>query len=106
MKVLRELGIHGAVAARLHPFPNGATAMRELANATGTGLIGCTQVTEIKYTDGVELVAALPARFELATTYTAAASAMATDSALAQGFVALLAGPGAHALRVAGGFEV
>ena len=30
VKVLRDLGIHDAVAARLRAFPNGAMAMREL----------------------------------------------------------------------------
>ena len=34
--VLRELGIHDAVAPRLHPFPNGAAAMREARSLDGT----------------------------------------------------------------------
>jgi molybdate transport system substrate-binding protein len=104
-KVLRELGIDDAVRARLHAFANGATAMRELAAATSARPIGCTQHTEILYTPGVRLVAALPRAFELATVYVAAVSARAADAALARRFVQLLAGADAHALRSAGGFE-
>jgi len=103
--VLRRLGIHDEVAPRLRTYPNGATAMRALAAATEPGLLGCTQITEIRYTPGVVLVGPLPAEFELATTYTAAvcAGARAPDAALR--FVALLTGPATRALRAAGGFE-
>jgi molybdate transport system substrate-binding protein len=104
-KVLRELGIADAVRERLRPSPNGAAAMRELAAATSARPIGCTQHTEILYTPGVRLVAALPRAFELATVYTAAVAARAADAALARRFVALMAGPSALALRTGGGFE-
>jgi hypothetical protein len=60
------------VGPRCRTFPNGATAMRELAAAGTPRSIGCTQVTEIRYTEGVDLVGALPPPFELATVYTAA----------------------------------
>jgi molybdate transport system substrate-binding protein len=103
--VMRELGIFDQLEPRFRTYPNGATAMRELAASNAPRLIGCTQVTEIKYTEGVELVAALPARFELATTYTAAVSASASDPAIAERFIAMLTGPTTQALRVAGGFE-
>ena len=43
--------------------------MHELAQAEGTRLIGCTQVTEIKNTPGVTLAGLLPREFELATVY-------------------------------------
>lgn len=104
-RVLRELGLLQALGARLLTFPNGATAMRELAAAASPAPIGCTQVTEILYTPGVELVAPLPARFELATVYTAAVSARAGQGELAARFLALLAGADAAALRTASGFE-
>lgn len=104
-KVLRELGIADALRERLRPFPNGATAMRELAAATSARPIGCTQHTEILYTPGVRLVAALPREFELATVYKAAVGARAADAALARRFVELLAGPAAQPLRASGGFE-
>jgi molybdate transport system substrate-binding protein len=105
MKVLRELGIHGAVATRLHPFPNGATAMRELANSTGMGLVGCTQVTEIKYTPGVIMAGLLPAGFELSTVYTVAVCSAAREPDLARRFAEMLSGPATRALREAAGFE-
>src|SRR5258706_27895 len=54
--VLARLGIGDAVAARLRTHPNGATAMRELAADAEPGAIGCTQITEIRYTPGIELV--------------------------------------------------
>ncbi len=103
--VLRQLGIHGQVEARFRTFPNGATAMRELSLHGTPRSIGCTQVTEIKYTAGVELVALLPARFELATTYTAALSATTAELVLAGRFIAMLTGGDTRALREAAGFE-
>ena len=103
--VLAKLGIANEVAARLRTFPNGATAMRELADAR-RGAIGCTQITEIKYTPGIALAGPLPEAFELATVYTAAVSATARNPALAQRFVALLAGPTSRSLRAQGGFEL
>jgi len=105
MKVLRELGIDRELGERLRPHPNGATAMRELAAAASPRPIGCTQVTEILYTSGVQLVAPLPQRFELATTYTAAVALRSTDAALAARFVQLLGGAQTLALRTAGGFD-
>ena len=103
--VMRELGVHDELQARFRTYPNGATAMRELAAHEAQRLIGCTQVTEIKYTEGVELVAPLPPRFELATVYTAAVSAHAAQPALAARFIAMLTGADTTPLREAGGFE-
>jgi molybdate transport system substrate-binding protein len=105
-KVMRELGVADALRDRLRPFPNGATAMRELAAATSAHPIGCTQHTEILYTPGVRLVAPLPARFELATVYSAAVTARSTQPEVAAAFVAAMAGDEASALRAAGGFEL
>ena len=59
-KVMRDLGIWDAVADRLQPAPNGATAMRALAASTSRRPIGCTQATEILATPGIVLVAPLP----------------------------------------------
>ncbi len=105
-KVVRELGIYDEVSARFKTFPNGATAMAAMGAADEHHAIGCTQVTEINYSKGVRLVAALPAEFELATVYTAAVCAGSSQSALAAQFVALLGGTESAALRVAGGFEI
>ena len=105
MKVLRSLGIDGEVSSRLRPYPNGATAMREMAQANEPGLIGCTQVTEILYTPGVQLAGDLPKVFELATVYTAAVCARAMQPRLAADLISLLISPEAAELRRCGGFE-
>jgi len=105
VKVLRALGVYDTVAARLRPYPNGARAMRALADAHLAGAIGCTQVTEILYTPGVTLVATLPREFELATVYAAAVASIARLPDDARRFVEWLTGPRSHAVRRAGGFE-
>lgn len=105
-KVLRELGVHDELAARFRTFPNGATSMRELAACTEPRMVGCTQVTEILYTPGVQLAGLLPPQFELATVYTAAVCSKAAHPALAAALLARMAGPEASALRQAGGFEL
>jgi molybdate transport system substrate-binding protein len=106
VNVLKLLGIHADVASRLRPYPNGNTAMRELAQAKETGLIGCTQVTEIRATPGVVLVDALPPPFHLATVYTAAVCARSKEPDAATRFVALLTGEASRAQRERAGFEV
>ena len=103
--VMTKLGIRDEVAARLRPFPNGAAAMRELARTTETGLIGCTQITEIRFTKGVALVGPLPVEFELATVYTAGVCAGTRVPDLARRFVELLAGRDAEEARAVSGFE-
>jgi molybdate transport system substrate-binding protein len=105
MRVLKQLGIDTELAPRLRPFPNGATAMGEMARCDESGLIGCTQVTEILYTPGVSLVAPLPQAFELATVYTAAVSSRADSPQAAAALISLLISPNSAALRAAGGFE-
>lgn len=104
-KVMRDLGVYETLQGRFRTYPNGATAMRELAASTEANPIGCTQVTEIRYTAGVELVALLPPQFELATPYVAAYTRHSTQAGLAQQLVALLTGADALPLRAAGGFE-
>ena len=105
MQVLAQLGLEAELASKLHAFPNGATAMAAMAEATGSGFIGCTQLTEILYTDGVELIAPLPVEFELATVYSAAVSTRSTEPTAAGRLVALLTSPETAALRSACGFE-
>lgn len=105
MRVLKSLGLEAELAGRLRPFPNGATAMKAMAETNEPGLLGCTQVTEILYTPGVELVAPLPKEFELATVYTAAVCAQSSQPQAAQDLIAMLASPDAAALRLACGFE-
>ena len=102
--VLRSLAIADEFAARLRPFPNGATAMRELAASRAARPIGCTQVTEILSTPGVKLVGPLPPGAELVTVYTAAVASRAASPEQARDFVALLASDGTREARARAGF--
>jgi molybdate transport system substrate-binding protein len=102
-KVLDTLGIADSTRPRWRAFPNGATAMREMAASRGRP-IGCTQATEILATPGVKLVAPLPSGIDLVTTYTAAVNAGAQNAKAASAFVARLTGPESLAARTAAGF--
>lgn len=104
MKVLQALGVDGTVQAKLRPFPNGSTAMHELAVSGQAGAIGCTQVTEILYTSGVHLAGLLPRQFELATVYTAAVCSKAATPEAAAAFIRMLASDAAAPVRAQGGF--
>ena len=104
MKVLNELGIASEVAERLRPFPNGATAMKAMAACDDPQVIGCTQVTEILITDGIDLVADLPPVFELATVYTAAVCTASAHPQAATQFIEQLVSPAHAGLRQQGGF--
>jgi molybdate transport system substrate-binding protein len=105
MNVLQQLGIADTLAPRLRPFPNGTTAMREMAAAGESEVIGCTQVTEILHTPGVQLAGRLPGEFELATVYTAAVCTRAQQPVRAAELVALLASTQTASARQAVGFE-
>jgi molybdate transport system substrate-binding protein len=105
VKVLKSLGIESEVAARLRCYPNGATALAELARSRESGLIGCTQISEILDTPGVALVGPLPAEFELVTVYSVAVCTSAREPALARRLARLLAGPEARDQRERAGFE-
>ncbi|MES2511088.1 MAG: substrate-binding domain-containing protein [Pseudomonadota bacterium] len=105
MKVLKALGLDVELADRLRPYPNGATAMKVMADSTEAGLVGCTQATEILFTEGVELVAMLPKEFELATIYTAAVCTKAGQPQAAHDLIAMLASAEFAALRRDCGFE-
>jgi molybdate transport system substrate-binding protein len=85
--------------------PNGSTAMRALAATDEPGAIGCTQITEIRYTPGVTLVGALPKEFELATVYSAAVTTAARDPALARQWVAMITARENRSVRESAGFE-
>jgi len=105
-KVMAQLGILATMEPRFRTYPAGAIAMRELAASGSANAIGCTQITEINYTPGVQLVGALPPAFELATVYTAAVGTRAAEAALAARFIALISGADSTALRRDGGFVV
>jgi molybdate transport system substrate-binding protein len=103
-KVLAQLGIAEEVATRLKVYPNGATAMGELAASSAKRPIGCTQSTEIIATKGVELSGSLPKACELATMYTAGVTAAATHADEAQALIKLLTSPEAREQRARAGF--
>jgi molybdate transport system substrate-binding protein len=104
--VLRTLRIYDDVASRLRAYADGAEAMAAMAAAAsaGAGAVGCTQVTEILYTQGVSLVGLLPPPFELTTVYSVAVARGARAQIAAQRFAARLAGPQSLELRRASGF--
>jgi len=104
-KVLTQLGLADATRARWRTFPNGATAMRELAASGPPGAIGCTQVSEILLTPGVTLLGALGAPFALATLYSAAIPANTAQPEAAARFIALLGGAAAREQRRRCGIE-
>ncbi len=103
-KVLAQLGIADEVAARLKIFPNGATAMRELAASEARRPIGCTQSTEIIVTRGVVLSGSLPPGCELATMYTAGVASKAAHPSQASALIDLLIGAGQREQRERAGF--
>ncbi len=105
MNVLKALGLDDTLRGKFRVFPNGATAMGEMAKSSEQGLIGCTQVTEINYTEGVDLVDVLPAEFELSTDYTLGICSRAKNPAHAELLADLLTGPASAAVRQQGGFE-
>jgi molybdate transport system substrate-binding protein len=102
--VLARLGVTDEVAARLKIYPNGATAMRELAASDAKRPIGCTQSTEIIVTKGVELSGSLPSGCELVTTYAAAVTSGAAHAREAQTLIELLTGTEAAQARRNAGF--
>ncbi|WP_019938173.1 substrate-binding domain-containing protein [Bordetella sp. FB-8] len=104
--VLERLELTQVMRGRVREYPNGATAMRELAAATGGGLMGCTQVTEILYTPGVKLVGELPPGYGLDTVYTAAVCTQARHPELACRFVQALSGDASRRLRQHSGFKL
>jgi molybdate transport system substrate-binding protein len=105
LNVLKALGLDQELSAAFRVYPNGATAMQAMADSAEPGLIGCTQVTEINYTPGVDLVANLPHEFELATDYTLGICNQAQQPELAQKLAVMLTGPASAAMRKQGGFE-
>jgi molybdate transport system substrate-binding protein len=103
-KVLTQLGILGEVDSRLKIYPNGATAMRHLAESPARHPIGCTQATEIISTPGAVLSGALPPGCELATMYTAAITTSARRPQEAQTLIGLLTAADRGELRARAGF--
>jgi len=103
-KVLQLLGIAEAVAHRLRIYPNGATAMRHLAETDAARPVGCTQSTEILNTAGVLLSGSLPKGCDLSTIYTAAVATGAAHPRQAQALIDLLTDSNRRELRTRAGF--
>lgn len=103
-KVLSQLGIADEVTSRLKMYPNGATAMRHMAESDAKHPIGCTQATEIIATQGIKLSGALPKGCDLATTYTAAVTTKAAHAREAQILIDLLTAADQGHLRERSGF--
>ena len=103
-KVLQQLGIADEVSARLKVFPNGATAMRQMAASDAKRPLGCTQSTEIISTEGVMLSGSLPPGCELSTVYTAAITTRAVNTSQAQNLIDLLIGAEQREFRTRAGF--
>jgi molybdate transport system substrate-binding protein len=103
-KVLQQLGIADEVSTRLKVFPNGATAMRQMAASYAKRPLGCTQSTEIISTEGVMLSGSLPPGCELSTVYTAAVTTGAVSARQAQALIDLLIGAEQRELRTRAGF--
>jgi molybdate transport system substrate-binding protein len=103
-KVLQQLDIADDVAGRLKIFPNGATAMRHLAETDAVRPLGCTQSTEIISTKGVVLSGSLPPGCELSTMYTAAVATRAAAAPQAQLLIDLLISADQRELRERAGF--
>jgi len=103
-KVLQQLGIADEVANRLKIYPNGATAMRQMAESDAKRPIGATQATEIIATKGIKLSGALPKGCDLATVYTAAVTKKAAHAREAQVLIDLLTAADQRPLRERAGF--
>jgi molybdate transport system substrate-binding protein len=103
-KILQQLGIADDVTDRLKIFPNGATAMRGLAESDALRPIGCTQSTEIISTPGVVLSGSLPPAYTLSTMYAAAVARQGANARQAQSLIDLLIGPGQREAREHAGF--
>lgn len=103
-KVLQQLEIIDEVESRLKIYPNGATAMRHMADSDARHPIGCTQATEIIATSGIRLSGALPKGCDLATTYTAAVTTRAAHPREAQILIDLMTSADHSTLRERAGF--
>jgi molybdate transport system substrate-binding protein len=104
VKLIEQLGLTDQMKQRLRVFPNGATAMRQLAGSDARRPIGCTQSTEIIATNGVDLSGSLPPGYELATTYTAAVTTRATAASQAERLIYWLTANEARNARDRAGF--
>jgi len=105
VRVLKALDLPD-IDARLRAFPNGAAAMAAMAQQADAEAVGITQVSEILYTPGVQLLGVLPPPHGLATLYSAAVARGAAQPAAAARLLAGLRAPERARWRQQAGFEV
>jgi molybdate transport system substrate-binding protein len=103
--VIERLGLWTKMEHKIRNFPNGAIAMKHLAEEGLHGAWGSTQKTEILYTPGVSWMGTLPAEFALGTLYQAAICPKGHHPELAKAFLDLLVSPEHQAHREKSGFE-
>lgn len=103
--VFERLGVIDQIRDKLHEYPNGATAMRTMAEQRIAGSLGFTQLSEIIYTAGVEPAAALPSAFSLDTVYSAAVASGSDNPDAALAFVRMLCEPSLDDYRRRAGFR-
>jgi len=106
MNVLKSLGIAEELKDKFQTYPNGADAMQAMVQSSSPNPIACTQVTEILYTPGIDLVDVLPKEFELATNYTLGVCTDAKNPEAAKLLAQWLTGNVSIELRKKGGFEL
>jgi molybdate transport system substrate-binding protein len=104
LRVLKALQLPD-IEPRLRAFPNGAAAMAALAAQAEPHAVGITQVSEILYTPGVQLLGVLPAPHGLATLYSAAMVRGASNAEAAQHLLQRLTAPERARWRSEAGFE-
>jgi molybdate transport system substrate-binding protein len=104
--LLERLGIAEQVKPRLHFFPNGHTAMKDLAANGGNLDMGITQATEIIPSRGVTYVGPLPAEVQTITVYSVGLAAASAQPEAAQGFIERLTGATGRPLLEQAGYQL
>ena len=104
-KVVDALGLKEQLEGRIHEFPNGQTAMAEMARSGDARALGSTQITEILNTPGVVYGGPLPDPHGLSTMYTAAVSTAAAQPRDARKLIELLALKENASIRESVGFS-
>ena len=105
LKVLTALGLAESHKDRFATYPNGATAMRAMADSSDEEAIGITQCSEILYTGGVQYAGALPNPFELTTIYSAAITNRVENVDEAKRLLKALSSAANESTRASAGFE-
>jgi molybdate transport system substrate-binding protein len=106
MKVMKTLGLDQELASRFKSFPNGATAMAQMALDPDTNVIGGTQTTEINICPGVDLIGLLPQELELNTDYTLGICKNSKNSEMSKKLADILVGEQSMQIRQSIGYIV